>query len=283
VAPATSTTVRAYRLAYDGTGYRGFQRQPDVATVEDALLDALAALDVSPEGTPPGYAAAGRTDAGVSALAQTVAFDAPGWLTPRALNAELPGDVRAWAHAEVDGAASGDDGGRFHATHDAASRAYRYHLHAPDADAGRARAAWRRFAGTHDFHNLTAADGDATRTVQATGVERDGPYLLLRVRAEGFVHEQVRRMVAAVAPVARGDAGVERVERLLGEERLTGPDGVGPAAPDPLVLVDVAYPGVEFRVDETAAASARAAFDERAVARRTRSRVASDLADGVEE
>ena len=45
--------------------------------------------------------AAGRTDAGVSALAQTVAFDAPEWLTPRALNAELPAEIRAWASADV--------------------------------------------------------------------------------------------------------------------------------------------------------------------------------------
>ena len=61
--------MRAFRVAYDGRPYSGFQRQPDVPTVEDTLLDALRALGVF-EGSdvPPGYAAAGRTDAGVSAL-----------------------------------------------------------------------------------------------------------------------------------------------------------------------------------------------------------------------
>ncbi|PSQ01729.1 tRNA pseudouridine(38-40) synthase TruA, partial [Halobacteriales archaeon QS_5_70_17] len=87
--------MRAYRVAYDGTTFRGFQRQPDVPTVEGALFGALAALGVydPDEHRPEGYAAAGRTDAGVSATAQTVALAAPDWLTPRALNAELPADV----------------------------------------------------------------------------------------------------------------------------------------------------------------------------------------------
>ena len=53
-----TTAVRAYRIAYDGQPYHGFQRQPDVPTVEDALLSALRALDVLEAGgdTPPGYA-----------------------------------------------------------------------------------------------------------------------------------------------------------------------------------------------------------------------------------
>ena len=100
----------AFRIAYDGQPYRGFQRQPDVPTVEDALLGALRDLDVLPADadTPPGSAAAGRTDAGVSALAQTVAFEAPDWLSPAAFNSELPESIRAWASADVDA--------EFHAT-----------------------------------------------------------------------------------------------------------------------------------------------------------------------
>jgi tRNA pseudouridine(38-40) synthase len=74
----------------------GFQRQPHDETVEDALFGALWDLDVAFEdGSPVGYTAAGRTDAGVSARAQTVAFEAPEWLRPRAFDAELPTDVRA--------------------------------------------------------------------------------------------------------------------------------------------------------------------------------------------
>ena len=95
--------MRAFRLAYDGRPFYGYQRQPRVPTVEGALLDALTDLDVvdDPTVVPERYAAAGRTDAGVSASAQTVAFVAPEWLTPAALSSALPATVRAWAHADV--------------------------------------------------------------------------------------------------------------------------------------------------------------------------------------
>jgi len=77
--------MRAFRVAYDGEPYRGFQRQPHGDTIEDALFEGLRALGVGfRDGSPAGYAAAGRTDAGVSARAQTVAFEAPDWLSPRA-------------------------------------------------------------------------------------------------------------------------------------------------------------------------------------------------------
>ena len=127
--------MRAYRIAYDGQPYHGFQRQPDVPTVEDALLSALRALDVLEAGgdTPPGYAAAGRTDAGVSALAQTVAFEASDWLSQAALNSELPESVSAWASAAV--------APDFHATHHASSREYTYFLYAPAASEDSARRA----------------------------------------------------------------------------------------------------------------------------------------------
>jgi len=79
--------MRAYRVAYDGRPYSGFQRQPDVPTVEGTVLAALGRLGVCElDAIPEGYAAAGRTDAGVSAVAQTVAFDAPDWLAPAAFN-----------------------------------------------------------------------------------------------------------------------------------------------------------------------------------------------------
>jgi tRNA pseudouridine38-40 synthase len=268
--------MRAYRIAYDGRSYRGFQRQPDVHTVEGTLFDALRALDVLDGGAggtrpvPDGYAAAGRTDAGVSATAQTVAFDAPAWLTPAALNAELPADVRAWASA--------DTPPEFHATHDATSRAYTYYLHAPEAPTERARRALDALAGEHDFHNLTP---DETGTVRglSTDLDRDGPFLVVRVRAGGFARQLVRRLVSVVAEVARGEAALARVERVLDAEPLAGPEGVSPAPGYPLVLTDVTYPALDFSVDAEAAASAREVFENRRVERATLARVAGLLAD----
>ncbi|TKX75129.1 tRNA pseudouridine(38-40) synthase TruA [Halorubrum sp. GN11_10-6_MGM] len=284
------TVTRAFRVAYDGREYAGFQRQPHARTVADVLLGALAEHGVVDRGdgpthaTPPGYAAAGRTDAGVSAVAQTVAFEAPTWLTPRAFNGHLPGSVRVWAAADV--------GEGFHATHDALRRTYRYHLHAPVAggdsaggtadtaesarrdpehavDDGRLRAALARFGGEHDFHNLTI---DETGTVRDLDVRatREGDTLVVELSADGFPRALVRRIVAAVRAVGRGTAELAWIDRLLAAEPVPGEHGVGPAPPEPLVLWDVTYPDAAFvdsdgafEVDREAAESARVAFGER--------------------
>ncbi|UPW02377.1 tRNA pseudouridine(38-40) synthase TruA [Halorussus gelatinilyticus] len=261
--------MRAFRIAYDGRPFHGFQRQPDVPTVEEAVFDAANALGVA-DGKPAGYAAAGRTDAGVSAVAQTVAFECPDWLTPAALNSELPASVRAWASADAP-----DD---FHATHDAASRAYRYHCHAPEADLARAEQALGRLRGENDFHNLTPDDENTVRELQADA-ERDDDYLVFDLRAGGFVREMVRRVVSLVRAVATGDASLAKVERVLGPEKIDGPEGVAPAPAYPLVLVDAAYPMLTFSVDDDAAASTRELFAALRDERATRTRVAAEVVE----
>ncbi|CCQ35392.1 tRNA pseudouridine synthase TruA [Natronomonas moolapensis 8.8.11] len=272
--------MRAFRLAYDGSGYRGFQRQPHGETVEDELFAALRELGVGFDGgSPAGYAAAGRTDAGVSARAQTVAFEAPAWLTPRALDGELPGAIRAWASADVEPG--------FHATHDATERVYKYFLHAPAAetgaredvtavDDGRAREACRRLSAEADFHNFTPDDEGTERAVSVS-TRRDGPFLILECRAGGFARQLVRRLVSVVEAVARGVRDPSFITRALGPEPLSGPDGIAPAAPAPLVLFGVSYPGVDFDIDPDALESARGVFRARRRERLAAARVAGSL------
>ncbi|ACM57250.1 tRNA pseudouridine(38-40) synthase TruA [Halorubrum lacusprofundi] len=265
-----SAATRAFRVAYDGREYAGFQRQPHATTVEGTLLRALAKHGILDRGdgpthaTPPGYAAAGRTDAGVSAVAQTVAFEAPDWLTPRAFNGHLPGSVRVWAAADVPAG--------FHATHDAVRRTYRYHLYAPArveetdhdhaVDDGRVRDALARLSGEQDFHNLTSDETGTVRDLTTTAT-REGDILVVEVSAGGFPRALVRRLVAAVRAVGRGTADPSLIDRLLASEPISGEFGIGPAPPEPLVLWDVSYEGVAFEVDPEAAESARVAFGER--------------------
>jgi len=272
--------VRAFRLAYDGSGYRGFQRQPHGETIEDELFSALRELGVGFDGgSPVGYAAAGRTDAGVSARAQTVAFEAPAWLRPRALDGELPGAIRAWASTDV--------GAGFHATHDAAERVYRYFLHAPAAetearggvpavDDDRAREACRRLSVAADFHNFTPDEAGTERSVSLS-LRRDGPFLMIDCRAGGFARQLVRRLVSVVEAVARGVRDPSFINRALGSAPLSGPDGIAPADPEPLVLFDVSYPGVDFDVDTDALESARGVFGARRRERLAAARVAGSL------
>ncbi|MFW5949291.1 MAG: tRNA pseudouridine(38-40) synthase TruA [Halolamina sp.] len=267
--------MRAFRLAYDGRAYYGFQRQPDVPTVEGTFLATLVDAGIVDDGeTPQGYAAAGRTDAGVSAVAQTVAFEAPAWCTPAALNGRLPGSIRAWAAADVD-----DD---FHATHDASQRTYTYQLHAPDADDSAAREAANRLSGEHDFHNLTSDERGTVRdaTVQT---QRDDEFLVVTVSAGGFPREFVRRLVGVLAAVAVDGQPLARVDEVLSEASLQGGKGVPRMPPEPLVLTGVDYPDVRFVVDEEARTSARAVFEERRVEALERVRVTESVLSGLEE
>lgn len=281
---ASAAAMRAFRVAYDGREFAGFQRQPHARTVEGTLLRALAKHGILDRGegpthaTPPGYAAAGRTDAGVSALAQTVAFEAPPWLTPRAFNGQLPGSIRVWAAADV------REG--FHATHDAVERTYRYHLYAPAIDGtvddetiadktiadktiaddaiddDRVREALARLSGEHDFHNLTSDETGTVRNLAATAT-RVGDLLVIELSAGGFPRALVRRIVSAVRAVGRGTTELSRIDRLLAAEPVPGELGVPPAPAEPLVLWNAAYDGVTFETDPEAAESARVAFGER--------------------
>ena len=276
--------MRAYRVAYDGRPFHGFQRQPDVPTVSDALLDGLVSLDIieAPDSAaasrpvPPGYAAAGRTDAGVSALAQTVAFDAPSWLSPETFDAVTPDSVVVWADAEV--------ADSFHATHDAVGRQYRYLLAVPgqssraaadqpsDRTLDRVQTAAAALSGHNDYHNLTP-DEQGTRRRLGVDVSRAGRLIAIDVTADGFPRALVRRLVTLLRAAATDDLPAARIGRLLGEEPVDGPEGVPPARPEPLVLLDTRY-DVSFRPDSTAVERGREAFADRRRRATTAARVA---------
>ena len=173
------------RVSYDGTGFAGYQRQRTERTVQGVLEDALQQL----HGHPVGTIAAGRTDAGVHATGQYVAFDTDRMTIgmsemPAAINSRLPVEVRVLSAREVAPA--------FHARFDACLRHYRYrlvagtytlpHLRAyawrvremPDVDRLNADAA--AFVGCHDFSTFAArrdSEAHMVRTVRYADF-RDG-------------------------------------------------------------------------------------------------------------
>lgn len=265
----------AYRIAYDGRPYHGFQRQPDVPTIEGALGEALNDLGIldANRDVPATYSAAGRTDAGVSALAQTVAFDAPAWLSPSAVNGELPEGIRVWARRDVSDS--------FHATHDASRRVYTYYLYAPEASLDQARAAADRMSGEADWQNLTPATGDTVREI-AVRVDREETVLVVTCEGSGFLHELVRRIVSLLAAIASGAAPLDRIDRVLSPEPLDGPEGIAPAPPEPLVLTDVQYPDVTFELEPAVGEDCRAIFEERSGVARTQALVMGRIAEGLE-
>ena len=216
-------------LEYDGTGFRGWARQPGLRTVESVLRDALDA--VFPSWGELGVA--GRTDAGVHATGQVASLAVDGGppteRVGEALNAVLPGDVAVLESDEV----ARDFDARFSAR----SRSYRYRVLArrtPSPLAARRALWWPRpvdvaaleaaaslLQGERDFRAFTPAETQHEvfrRDICAARWEVDGPYLEFTVTADSFLRHMVRTLVGTMLEL--GGAAPERIAELLtGHER----------------------------------------------------------------
>jgi tRNA pseudouridine38-40 synthase len=210
-------------VEYDGTDFAGFQVNPGKRTVQGVLETAVAHLD---DGADRRVDGAGRTDAGVHASGQVIAFTYAGRLAAadlgRALDALLPPDV---AVRDVR-RASGDFNPRYAARY----REYRYTVwngprsplrerHALGVRVPLDTAAMERagsaFIGRHDFSPFGVADRTSVRTVTMVRVRRGGRLVTIDVRADAFLRGMVRRMVAVLLEVGLGKMDMEAVRTAL--------------------------------------------------------------------
>lgn len=240
----------ALGLEYDGRSFHGWQTQPGGNTLQDVLETALATV----HGAPVATVVAGRTDAGVHAVAQVVHLDIirerpiTAWV--RGVNALLPDGVAVLWAAPV--------AAEFHARFSARERAYRYlllnHPVRPALLAGRVgwahghldlpamQSAAAALIGTHDFSAFRAAACQARspiRELRAAHVGRRGQFIEFEFRANAFLHHQVRNMVGALVWVGLGRRPVEWVgDVLAGRDRRLAAATFSPAG---LYLSDVCY------------------------------------------
>ena len=226
----------ALTLSYDGSRFFGWQKQAGgTPTVQAALEHALAGI----AGHPVAVTAAGRTDTGVHALAQTVHFDSgavrPQQAWVRGVNALLPAGVAVLQVQETDP--------HFHARFDACARRYRYLLASapvrPPLLAGRAgwthypldTAAMSRAAalleGEHDFSSFRAAECQAkspVKTMYAIAFSGCPSLVKIDFHANAFLHHMVRNIVGALVYVGCGRLTLNAfAEMFAAQSRLTAP------------------------------------------------------------
>lgn len=248
----------ALRLAYLGSAFRGFQRQPPLPTVQEALERALGSLGIASR-----LDAAARTDAGVHALGQVVGFAARADLDPEALRAGMnratPPEILCLEARRAPDA--------FHARASAASRRYLYLVGVPPPpglapyawalpddrafpgarperlDAAAMRAALAAAVGEHDFRAFARPGGQrgTVRTIQRAEVVEASWSRLYAVVLEGsgFLRAMVRNLVGTAVTVGLGFAPA----CMIGEMLAAGGRYRGVRAPGwGLTLVGVTYP-----------------------------------------
>ncbi len=218
----------ALKIAYDGRAFHGHQRQPNARTVEGECLTALRAAKILRDPQESYFRSASRTDRGVSAVGNVIAFDSV--LRPdAALGAfnDRARDVLAWAYAEVPE--------RFHPRH-AIERWYRYHLF-DNVPVDALREAGSLFVGEHDFRHFTSDPPSVPFAINRIDVAADTDTVVVDVHARSFRRGMVRRIVAAMLSHARGDGDLERIRAALRGER----QDFGVVPPEPLFLMDVDY------------------------------------------
>lgn len=225
------------RVEYDGTDFAGFQLQLRARTVQAELE---AALGILSGGRRIRVDAAGRTDAGVHAMGQVIAFNWSGRLTVaelgRALDALLPADV---AVRDLRRAPIG-----FRPRYAARYRDYRYTVwngprsplrerfalgvRAPLDTAAMARAG-SVLVGRHDFSAFGAANRQPVRTLYRVRVGQEGNLVTVDVRGDAFLRQMVRRIVAALLLVGRGEVEVMAVAEALASRRPAFNGALAPA------------------------------------------------------
>jgi len=241
----------ALGVEYDGTGFAGWEQQPEARTVQGVVTVALGKV----ADHPVHVVCAGRTDAGVHAWGQVVHMEAHAARDMRAWvlggNANLPGDVTLlWARPVT---------GDFHARFSARSRHYRYVVYnsavrpailatrvaweCRPLDVERMQAGAGYLLGEHDFSSYRAMACQArspVRRVHRLNVNRQGPMVFIDVVADAFLHHMVRNIAGVLMAIGMGKRPTDWSETVLKARDRT--QGGVTAPPLGLYLMRVDYP-----------------------------------------
>jgi tRNA pseudouridine38-40 synthase len=245
--------MHRYKLTieYDGSSLLGWQVQPEAATVQGVLEQAIKKI----HGVHCLVYGAGRTDTGVHALAQIAHVDLPKNWDPFELRNAINGNVRPHRVTVLEAEAVDES---FHARFSATKRTYLYRIlnrRAPPAlDAGRV---WwipqqldaeamhegaQYLVGHHDFTTFRAADCQAqspVKTLDVFNVSRYGDEIEVRAEARSFLHHQVRSMVGSLKHVGDKKWKPNDMKRALNAKDRSACGTVAP--PQGLYLASISY------------------------------------------
>ncbi|MBO5151170.1 MAG: tRNA pseudouridine(38-40) synthase TruA [Methanobrevibacter sp.] len=249
----------ALKIGYIGTNFHGFQRQPDLRTVEEELIYHLRKLGYIDDLKKSRFRIAGRTDAGVHSLGNVISFQSEKEVQVNEINNSLPDDIQILAKAPVRYA--------FKPRY-AQMRQYRYLLF-QDLDMDKLNDVAQIFKGTHNFTNFTKRYQKTTiRTIDDIKIskvdlddyhKRQFPNLhdtlspiFVDIYGESFLWNMVRKMMRVFVDVALDKMSLDDVCKLLNPPENSPRASIKVMEPDYLILMDIQYDGIKFKYDDYA-------------------------------
>ncbi len=236
----------AFKLAYIGTDFHGFQRQPDFPTVEGELFKAFKKAGIMDDPEKFHYSIAGRTDRGVHALGNVVALKTDSKATINQINYYLPSNIQIIGKAEVPNG--------FKPRY-AEYRHYKYVFFKDPYDEKvlnleKMKSASKILLGTHNFQNFSKrCERESTRNIKELNVSKYKMLTVIDVIGESFLWNMVRKMVQVITMVGKGEMDEKLLYNLLNPDI---PASITPVSPDGLILMDVKYKDIEFNMDRYA-------------------------------
>lgn len=232
----------ALKIAYIGTGFRGFQRQIDVPTVEGEIIKALIKTKHIEDPLKSAFSISGRTDKGVHSLGNVVAFNTEKEVIINEVNNLLPREV------QIIGKTLANFGFK---PRNALRRYYRYVMaDFHGLDIKEMEQAARNLVGTHNFINFSKrSERNPIRKIEKVALSKNGNIIVIDVVGESFLWNMVRKMVRVLYQCGKGDLKSEQITDFLNPE---ASPNIKPMPAQGLILMDVEYENLNFVYDKYA-------------------------------
>lgn len=236
----------AFKIAYIGTDFYGFQRQPNLPTIEGELLKAFDKADIMDNPYKSNYSIAGRTDRGVHSLGNVISFNTNSNITINQINYYLPATIQIIGKTEV----PQEFKPRF-----AEYRHYKY-IFTIDPfnekmwDLQLMKDTAERLKGTHNFHNFSKkSERTPIRNIKEINIKQNGHLIVIDVIGESFLWNMVRKIITIITMIGKKEMEYNQIDQLLDPDIYIP---ITPAPPEGLILMDVKYHNIKFTYDKYA-------------------------------
>lgn len=228
----------ALKIAYVGTSFHGYARQPRVSTVEGTLIEKLIEKGIISNVKNAQIRCASRTDKQVSALTNIMTF----------YTAEEPENIlfilsNEFSHIFVYGITQVSES--FNPRY-ALCRTYHYFLPKEKIPIDKLKQVLSLFVGKHDFTNFAKVEShrNPIRTIEKINIIEENNFFKIEITAQTFLWHQIRRILSAAIKYCKGKITFEQIHQALLYAEMPVDFNLAPAIP--LVLSEICYPKLTF-------------------------------------